>query len=113
MNSATNTDFSLVVSKPMFEVLLAAHHGVFTVGPTLSVAFDHAYFVEIAAKIQLEWLKLPHEIRRTIPTKEAQLQRLANWSSVFPMETFKGVVFKPHPSCLNRSSFEPSRLYSI
>ena len=76
-------DFSLVVSKPMFEVLLAAHHGVFTVGPTLSVAFDHAYFVEIAAKIQLEWLKLPHEIRRTIPTKEAQLQRLANWSSVF------------------------------
>ena len=66
----------------MFQVLLAAHHGVFAMGPTLSVAFDHAYFVEIAAKIQLEWLKLPQEIRRTIPDNEAQLQRLANWSSV-------------------------------
>ena len=75
----------------MFEVLLAAHHGVFTMGRTLSVAFDHAYFVEIAAKIQLEWLKLPSEIRRTIPSTEAQLQRLANWSSVFKNQPKLGV----------------------
>ena len=54
-------------------VLLAAHHGVFTMGATLSIAFDHAYFIEIAAKIQLEWMKLPSDLRLTIPHDKAQL----------------------------------------
>ena len=42
-------------------------------GASLSVAFDHAYFIEIAAKIQLEWMKLPSELRLTIPIDQAQL----------------------------------------
>ena len=42
-------------------------------GATLPIAFDHAYFIEIAAKIQLEWMKLPRELRLTISPDKAQL----------------------------------------
>ena len=38
-----------------------AHHGVITCGATLAVAFDHAYYIEKAAMVQVEWEKLPFE----------------------------------------------------
>lgn len=36
------------------EVLILANHGSITVGKTLAVAFDHAYYLERAAMVQVE-----------------------------------------------------------
>jgi len=43
------------------EVILQAHHGAIIATTSLAVAFDHAYYIEQAAKVQIEWEKLPSE----------------------------------------------------
>jgi len=43
------------------EVMLQAHHGTIVYTDNLAVAFDHAYYIEQAAKVQIEWEKLRPE----------------------------------------------------
>ena len=39
------------------EILILANHGCITVGETLAVAFDHAYYIERAAMVIVELAK--------------------------------------------------------
>lgn len=54
------------------EVMLQAHHGAIIATTSLAVAFDHAYYLEQAAKVQVEWEKLSSEKQSLIDDNVAQ-----------------------------------------
>ena len=50
-----------------------AHHGAITCSNSVAVAFDHAYYIEQAAKVQVEWEKLSIEQQSTIEDSTAAM----------------------------------------
>ena len=62
-----------------------AHHGAITCGESLAVAFDHAYYIEQAAMVQMEWEKCPIEKQKLIEdeTASATFDQLENNKSAF------------------------------
>jgi ribulose-5-phosphate 4-epimerase/fuculose-1-phosphate aldolase len=45
-------------------VLFLAHHGVIVVGPTVAQAFDHLYYLERAAELQVKAMSCNHPLRK-------------------------------------------------
>ena len=54
------------------EVMLQAHHGTIVCTDNLAVAFDHAYYIEQAAKVQVEWEKIRPEQQSLIEDEVAE-----------------------------------------
>jgi ribulose-5-phosphate 4-epimerase/fuculose-1-phosphate aldolase len=76
-----------------------AHHGAVTVGNSLAVAFDHAYYLEQAAMVQVEWEKYP-------TVKQSLIEETVALSTCSQLENNKSAFAQVHlNSFINKCRF--------